>query len=81
MFLCSFLYGNIIGIIYHKLKKYLYIYKKYLNYLNSTLMISIFSIVYFIITLKICFGKTNLYYIIVMLFGFYISEKYFTRNM
>lgn len=81
MFIISFFFGILLYVLFNKFKKYFYVLNKGLNFINSTLFFSIVCILYFIITLKICFGKTNLYFIISVFFGYLISQKYFTKNM
>ena len=77
----SILFGIINGILYIKIKKYIYFYKKRYIFLNSLLYNNILTIIYFKSIYLINGGVANIYFIALTILSFLISVKKFTKKM
>lgn len=81
-FAFSFLYGHILGIIFYKMVKYLYINKKIYRALNSLLFCIDATLIYFCVFRLINNGIINYYFIFITLISsIIVYKRKFTQKM
>ncbi len=81
-FIFSFFAGIIIQLIYKFSYKYIYNVKKIYTFLNSLLLFTNITLIYFKIFYYINGGIINIYFIMTTVFTFlYFNNKKFTKKM
>ena len=80
-FIFSFLAGIIIQLIYKFSYKYIYNVKKIYTFLNSLLLFTNITLIYFKIFYCINGGIIKLYFILITTITFLYLNKKFTKNM
>ena len=81
-FIFSFLAGIIIQLIYKFYYKYIYNVKKIYTFLNSLLLFTNITLIYFKIFYYINGGIINIYFLLITVLTFlYLNNKKFTKKM